>query len=141
MLYIVWSLIFLLICAVIDLKEQKVFSILCFTNAVAVLIVHIVLQDVSWLNILFGMILGGLFFVVAIVTKEAIGKGDAIVIFTLGSMLGIKTSFQIIVWAAITCAITAIMGIVSKRVTLKSRIPFVPFMLIGGIITFAIQGG
>lgn len=141
MLYVVWSLIFLGICAAIDLKEQKVSSRLCFVNATVALLFHIVLQDMSWQDILLGMILGAVFYVISVLTNESIGKGDGIVIFTLGSILGMRTSFQIVVWALISCAVFSIGGMIIKRLSLKSRIPFVPFLFVGCVITFVVWGG
>lgn len=138
MLYAVWSLIFLAICAAIDLKEQKVITRLCIANAAVALLLHIVLQDVLWYDILLGMILGAIFFVISVLTNESIGKGDGIVIFTLGSIMGVETSFQMLVWALILCAVFSLGGIIIKKLSLKSKIPFVPFLFVGGVITFVI---
>ena len=140
MLYTIWTLLFLAICAIIDIKERKVFSVFCCANSVIVLFLHFIKQDISWFSLLWGMILGAIFFMVSICTREAIGKGDAIVIFTMGSMVGIKITFEILVWAFVICTVASMVAMLIKKVKLDSRIPFIPFVLFGGIITFVIGG-
>lgn len=140
MLNVVWTMLFLFICAVIDIREQKVFSMLCFANMAAAIIVNVIIQNILWFSILLGMMLGGILWIISICTKEALGKGDAIVVFTLGSMTGVKISLEILTWASVICAFVSIIGLIIKKVKFKSRVPFIPFMFIGGIITLMIEG-
>lgn len=140
-MYIIWTLLFLGACTITDLRKRKIITALCFANAVAALIMHFVRQDIFWLNVLGGMLAGAVLFGVSVYSKEAIGKGDAVVVFTLGSLVGIKTGFEILMWASIICIIFSVPGLIFKKIKLKSRIPFMPFMLAGAIITFCVQGG
>lgn len=134
MIYELWILGILIVCAITDLKERKVVTVFCFANSAIALVVHLIARDVLWLNILLGMILGAAFYLVSIMTKGSIGKGDAIVIFTVGSIIGIEEVFEMLVWALILCSVFAIIGMLIKRCTLKTRLPLVPFMLLGEIV-------
>ena len=140
MIYIIWTLLFLLVCTITDLKERMIVTWFCFINSGAALAVNFFLRNQSEMNILFGMIMGAVFYVISACSKEAVGKGDAVVIFTIGSMVGINPGFEIVTWAFMLCALVSAVGMISKKLKLKSRLPFMPFMLMGGIITFIIGG-
>lgn len=138
MLYQIWILTFLMVCAVTDLKEQKIFSVFCFANSVIALIIHLLMKDILWTNILFGMILGAAFYVISIFTKEAIGKGDAIVVFTLGCIIGIEQVIKVLILSFFSCSIFSVLGMITKKCRLKTRIPFVPFILLGELIVLLV---
>lgn len=138
MIYMIWTLLFLLVCTITDLKERMIIMPFCFINSGVALIVNFFMKNQSGINILLGMAMGAVFYVISVCSKEAVGKGDAVVIFTVGSLVGIDPGFEILVWAFMLCAFVSVMGLVFKRIKLKSRIPFMPFMLMGGIITLTI---
>jgi prepilin signal peptidase PulO-like enzyme (type II secretory pathway) len=141
MVYGIWTGLFLLICSITDLKEKKIYSPICFLNAFVGLIVNFITQNIPWTEIFLGIMLGGVFFCISVFTKESIGKGDAIVIFALGSINGIKESFEILVWALMLCAVISTVCLAIKKIRLKNSIPFIPFLFAGAVITFFIQGG
>ena len=135
----IWIILFLIVCAITDLRERKIYSTYCFTNVVFALAVHICKEDIHWGYIAGGIALGAMFFIVSIVSKEALGMGDALIILTLGSIGGIKTSFELLLWAFGICAMVSIIGLLLRKRQLNSQIPFAPFLLVGGIANLIMQ--
>lgn len=137
--YKIWIILFLIVCAITDLRERKIYSTYCFANVAFALVVHICKKDMHWGNIAGGIALGVMFLIVSIVSKEALGMGDALIILTLGSIGGIKTSFALVLWAFGICAIVSIIGLLLRKRQLNSQIPFAPFLLASGIANLIMQ--
>lgn len=137
--YKIWIIVFLIVCAITDLKERKIYSTYCFINFALALVVHICKKDMHLGAIVGGIALGGIFLIVSIVSKEALGMGDALIILTLGSVGGIKTSFELLLWAFIICAMVSMIGLLLRKRQFDSQIPFAPFLLAGGIVNLIMQ--
>ena len=137
--YRIWIIVFLIVCTITDLKERKIYSTYCFVNIALALGVHICKKDMYWGYILGGIALGVMFLIVSIVSKEALGMGDALTILTMGIIGGIMISFELLLWAFIICAMVSFIGLFLKKSQLNSKIPFAPFLLVGGIANLIIQ--
>lgn len=129
----IWSILFLTVCSAMDIKEQKISAMFCILNWWAAIVVHIVLRQTDMEQILFVASIGGGIFMFSIITREAIGKGDAFIITALGQITGPIWVVQIFIWALCFCAVFALIGIAIKKLQVKSRIPFAPFLLAGEI--------
>ena len=81
-----------------------------------------------------GGALGIIFIVLSMVSKE-IGTGDGVLLVILGLMVGIRRLISILFVALILCAAVAAVLCLSGKATRKSRVPFVPFLLGGFLIT------
>ncbi|MFR4318496.1 MAG: hypothetical protein ACLT2Z_03015 [Eubacterium sp.] len=68
---------------------------------------------------------------IRMVTGGAIGLGDVYIIISLSTLAGISEVLAMLIWALVLCAAFAIVGIVSKKLTMETKIPFVPFMFLG----------
>lgn len=139
MLYVIWSLVFLGVCTVTDAREQKVYSAVCYINILLSILIHVVLKDISYLNVVIGIIMGLLLIGISYITKESIGKGDGMVVLVLGCIMGGSVAMQSTFWGALICMMMSVIGIILGRVKLKSRIPFVPFLFVGEIITLILN--
>lgn len=140
MLHIIWCVIFLGVCTITDLKERHIYLGYCLINMTVALLINIFFKNVEWINIVAGVGLGVIFFVLSMITKEALGKGDAVIILVLGSICGIEMSFKIVTWAFILCSIASIVKMIIKRKSVKDEIPFAPFLLCGCVLTILIRG-
>lgn len=126
--------IFLFICAVTDIKKKKISVVVCVVFLVAGLTVDILYKMESleelgnmWQSFLPGIIL----ILLAVVTKEKIGKGDGLVMVVMGILLGIEKSLEIFMTALFLSAVVAIGLIITKKVKRNYEIPFVPFLAVG----------
>lgn len=126
--------IFLFICVVTDIKKKKISVVACVVFFVAGLTVDILYKMESleelgnmWQSFLPGIIL----ILLAVVTKEKIGKGDGLVMVVMGILLGIEKSLEIFMTALFLSAAVAIGLIITKKVKRNYEMPFVPFLAVG----------
>ncbi|MBQ3585044.1 MAG: hypothetical protein IJA27_10075, partial [Lachnospiraceae bacterium] len=95
------------------------------------------LMDISLVNICFGTVPGIILYAVSILSRGGIGKGDAVLMGVIGMYIGIKNSIILFVSALLLIACFSIVLIILKKGNMKTKIPFVPFIL----IAFIIQAG
>lgn len=135
----IWTTIFLVLCTITDLKERKIYVLFSAINWIVILAINILFLKADIRSIFGGIALGLVFFAVSLLSKEAIGKGDAFVIMILSSVLGVILTLQILIWALGTCALFLMLGISLKKINRKTKVPFMPFLCLGWIITFMIN--
>lgn len=128
----------LIVCAVTDWLSYKIWVpvVLCPAPVMLFLISR---SHVSlWKSILASGIVVASFLLFCFVTKEQIGKGDAILlgIATLGMDL-----WQIFAFLFLSFALAGIFGVfimVVRKKGRKYKIPFAPFLLAGYILTIGL---
>lgn len=76
-----------------------------------------------------GIILGGFIFLLGILTKEAIGIGDGVLLMVTGSFLGGTENFLLFFFALLGAGSYAALLLVLKKAGKKTAIPFAPFLL------------
>lgn len=81
-----------------------------------------------------GGALGISFIALSMLSKE-IGMGDGVVLMILGLMVGIRHLIGILFVALVLCATVAAVLCLLGKAKRKSRLPFVPFLLGGFLIT------
>lgn len=141
MIFIIWTMIVLAICTYTDLKEKYIYTWICGISSLAAIITHAVLKDVEIKNIGLGVIIGAIAFIVSILTKEKFGRGDAWIVITIGTIEGGMFLIPVIIWTFIIFNIYALSGMSLKFFNLKSKLPLVPFALIGNVIVALSSGG
>ncbi|WP_077367729.1 prepilin peptidase [Anaerosalibacter sp. Marseille-P3206] len=140
--FIFYSIIFsiLLVISFIDFKFQIIpdsLNILILIFAIIFKILQYTLYDISpnIFNSILGLIIsGGLFLLIAILSKGGMGGGDIKLIGVLGFILGIKFSLLNIFLSFILGAIISIFLLLFKIKGRKDPIPFGPFICIAFMI-------
>lgn len=136
--YLVWSMLIILICTVTDIKDRNINIGFCVVNILSAAVIHIVMAD-GFLVVCRGMILGVILIIVSLFSRGAIGRGDGLLLMTVGSITGLKLSIMIAAWAFISCTAVSLVAVVAGKLTMKSQIPFAPFILIGALIVTFIR--
>ncbi len=139
MLRNIWAIIFLLICSITDLKERKIYTFICVINLFAAFIMHLALKDIFSANVVWGIIPGMIFLAISLLLREAIGRGDALVVVTLGFIQGAMFIMELLVWALCMCCLFAIIVVFLKKKNITGSMPFVPFLFLGEIITLIVR--
>lgn len=134
-----WTIIFLCICAITDIYERKVYTAFCIANGIVIGSIHFFMRDIGFINFALGLFLGICFLVITFLTRGAVGSGDGIVIGIVGMAIGFIETIEVLCWSLLLSVIVAIIGIISKKVNWKSKLPFVPFILTGFLITILIN--
>ncbi len=121
-------MIFLVVAGVIDWKTRQIPLVLLIKMGLCVLLFRLLFVDIALKATIGGIIIGILFFVMAKVTKEAIGYGDCWIILMLGFYCGGFEIIQIVLLASLGTAIVSIVYCMRNGWERKYEIPFVPFM-------------
>ncbi len=121
-----------------DLKDRrvKVSEILIF-GAIGI-IINIVYRPNDLLSILGGVMIGVLLYLFSIISKERIGKGDALLIMVTGLYLGFKDTLLLLWLSMVLAAIVGTIYVRKHHVKMDVELPFVPFLLIGYVVMFMV---
>lgn len=129
--YIIWTMIFLMLCTISDLRSRTVNIIICIGNTVAAILVHIFCGSEDIVGLMFGVTIGCSFIALALLTREKIGIGDGFVILTVGTINANLLFVTSIIWSFLLSFVVSVVIIIIKKYDLKEEIPFVPYLLIG----------
>lgn len=74
----------------------------------------------------------GLFFVgLSVLSRGALGMGDALLVTSLGTMAGLEELISALFLGMVSCAVCAGIMLVVLRKNRKTELPFVPFLFVG----------
>ena len=135
-MYEIWSVVFLLVCAIADYKTKEIYVWFCLLNYFLAIVMKVVTNNLKLENIIIGIIVCTLLYIIALVTKEAVGVGDILIILTLTAMVELKVVLNVMMIAFIISAIFSIIGVSIGKMSLKTNIPFVPFIFCGNILFY-----
>jgi len=131
----------LIVITVIDLYHQIIPDVISLPGIGVGLIASLILPQITFLNSLFGVLLGGgsLFLVATcyqwLFKREGMGGGDVKLLAMIGAFLGWKVVILIILLSSLIGSITGILIMVVKGKDFKYAIPFGPFLSLGAVIS------
>lgn len=134
---------FLLWTAVIDLRFRRIpVCLLAFLNLLAVVwqLYRFFSQKGDIGMLLGGMGVGAVFFLVSRFTGEGIGYGDSWVILILGIYLGLWEVLEVLAGTCLLLAAASIICMAVKRMSGRGRLPFVPFVAAGYLMSVVCAG-
>ena len=129
-------ILFLFICSYYDIKERVIYSNICLLFGLVGILVEVIVFSKDITVLLSGIIPSIFIFLVSIISDESIGKGDALIFFVIGIILGGIHTLVILILALIITLIYSIPLIVFKIKKLKNSLPFSPFILISFIVYY-----
>ena len=126
-----------IVVSVIDYKIQIIPNSISLPGIVLGLLINLIPSSpVGFLNALYGMALGGgLFYVVALVSRGGMGGGDIKLIAMFGAFLGWKNCLVTIFCGVLLGSLVGVTLLVLRRKGRKDPIPFGPFLCIGALIS------
>ena len=126
-----------IVVSVIDYKIQIIPNSISLPGIVLGLLINLIPSSpVGFLNALYGMALGGgLFYVVALVSRGGMGGGDIKLIAMFGAFLGWKNCLVTIFCGVLLGSLVGVTLLVLQRKGRKDPIPFGPFLFIGALIS------
>lgn len=131
MIFKIWSGLFLLLCAAVDLKTKKVYQSVCIINYGLAVVIKLIIQEADMKSILWGLLFCVMLFGISVITKEAIGQGDVLILLVLTSILNVESVLEIFGVALFLCSLFSVVMLFMKKVKGKDTIPFVPFLVAG----------
>lgn len=135
---IIVTLILLIIGVIWDIRKKEIpkkYLVFCISCSFLVVLVDILVEkNVGiFFHAIVGILPGGFFLLLSYISREQIGYGDGGVILWMGIMLGIEVMIGILMTAMFVFTFVAIGLLIFRRIGRKSRLPFLPFLLVGMI--------
>jgi leader peptidase (prepilin peptidase)/N-methyltransferase len=123
-----------LLIALIDLKYRLVLNLVIYPAILLMLMVHVLALHQNILQVALGGVLAfGMFALVAWLRPSQLGGGD----IKLAALVGIAFGFPHVLWvllgAALASAAFIAYVLVTRQATLKTRMPYAPFLCAGAI--------
>lgn len=138
-------ILFLLMCiiGIIDIRSKKI-PLWCISLGAADAVVSIISAwragtgGIGSADIAVDMLPGLLFLLISWTTNEKVGYGDGLVILIMGIVMHYRQCVAAVAIGLLVSSVFSMIMIASKKMNLRSRIPFVPFLTIGvGILLWA----
>lgn len=126
--------IFLAICTYTDLKGKCINICICLIFGIIAMVYKCIFGNSNILSLLQAVMPGIFIMLVSIISKESIGKGDAIVISTIGLYLGGINTIIILFNGLIASCLSGILCIIFMKKEKGYRLPFVPFVTLAFIL-------
>lgn len=135
----------LVICSITDIKSRNISIKICVLFGVLSVGIRIISELMSGgidliktAGILCGTLPGLIIALISIITKGGIGRGDAVVFIVIGLLMGIRKSVGLFVMALLCVEIICVPLLCIKRVGMKNKVPFMPFVLLSYIVVLCI---
>ncbi|MGE0172220.1 MAG: A24 family peptidase [Oligoflexales bacterium] len=131
----------LLVCGVIDFHHKIIPDVITLPMILLTPIVAYLHPELTWTSALFGALIGGgSLFAVAwlyyfVRKRPGLGMGDVKLLAVIGGWLGVEAILPTILVASISGAFFGCLFLILKKgASLKSAIPFGPFLILGAAI-------
>lgn len=118
------------IISIIDIATKKIPVVVLFFMA-GVGIWGIVIEKKAASSVALALIPGIVLFLVAFLTKQQIGYGDAVVIILMGLFVTADIICSALVMGLSIAGVLSVIMIAFKKSNLKKQIAFTPFLLLG----------
>lgn len=128
------TVIVLIICSYVDIRQRKVEKRIAGIYAAAVLAGRLAEGGTGLVALFTGLVPGILFLFLSFVTRQGIGYGDSILILLLGASVGIEAELEILLLAFALSGIWAVALLFRKKGNVQQEFPFVPFLLAGAVL-------
>ncbi len=129
------------ICGLEDIKIKRIRLVVVNAFAILGVILHILYQRISWIDMICGALLGVILLIIGYFTKEKIGYGDGLIFVATGIYLGFWNNL-ILLWLSTTIAgIYGLILMIFKKKKKDNEIPLVPFILGVYVVSLIFNGG
>ena len=90
--------------------------------------------DVLVRSLISGAAAGGFFLAIYFISRKGVGGGDVKLIAVMGLYMTLAKLMPMLFFSSLTTALVSLGLLVTKRATLKTAIPLVPFLYLGTLI-------
>ena len=126
--------LFLVICAVTDIRHKEIYLKVLIPFAIAGLILFIIYRPVSIFEEILGIMTGLVFIGLWAISDGKIGLGDALLMTVTGIFKGGRENAGLIMTAMLMSAVYSIYCLAAKKADRHTKFAFAPFILISFII-------
>lgn len=134
-------ILFLLLCSVQDIREKKLSVRMLVLAGILSFILSVVFDRIPWDERIGNMLPGMLALVLAFLTREQIGYGDAACLIVLGNVVSARILSGAVMTGLLLLDVWSAVLFLRKRVNRGTTIPFLPFLTVGMLCWLIIQKG
>ncbi len=125
---------FLGICSYTDIKGKYILVKISIIYGILGIVYGFCFENRGILEILIGIVPGIIVLIISVITKESIGKGDALIILVMGIYTGIVNNLIVFIYALFFTVIVGIILLLIMKKGRKFRIAFAPFIFLGYLV-------
>jgi prepilin signal peptidase PulO-like enzyme (type II secretory pathway) len=131
----------LLVCTATDLLRYRVPNVITYPSIALALLACAVLPDARLQSALLAALLGGgMFLIMAVVTRGGLGLGDVKLAVLIGAMLGLPAAVQSLFLGVIVGGVVILLLFLTGVVGRKQPVPYAPFLALAAIGATLLQG-
>ncbi len=127
----------LAICATEDLRKKQIHLNIVLAFGILGIVFHMLGQEQSIENIIFGMGVGGVLLLLSILTGGKIGIGDGVLLVVTGIYLGLEQNLMLFAGSLFICACYALLLLVLRRRKRNDTLAYAPFVLVSYVCMLA----
>ena len=120
--------------SIVDIRKKSIPVRFLIGAAAGVIPIALYERNIPAVARVFGISVGVLFLAVSFLSKEAVGRGDALIIGITGGALGFSALSVILCISFFLLSLISLGLLVIKRLGRKDRIPFFPFLAAGEFV-------
>ena len=131
----------LLVCTATDLLRYRVPNVITYPSIALALVLAVVMPDADLMGAVIAALLGGgLFLLMAIVTRGGLGLGDVKLAVLIGAMLGLPAAYLALFYGVVAGGVIIFLLFAIGVVRRKEPVPYAPFLAIAAIGVALLQG-
>jgi prepilin signal peptidase PulO-like enzyme (type II secretory pathway) len=131
----------LLVCTATDLLRFRVPNVITYPAIILALAASVVMPDADLVGAIgAALLIGSLFFVMALVTGGGMGIGDAKLVTLIGAMLGLPAAGQALVIGVLSAGLVILPFFLLGRMGRRDPLPYAPFLALAAVAVGLAQG-
>jgi len=132
----------LLVITATDMLRFRVPNAVTYPGTVVALAAAVLMPDGSIGDAVLAALLGGgVFFLLALITRGGIGFGDVKLAVLIGAVLGLPIAYQALIYGIVAAAVVMGLLLVAGVVGRRQPVPYAPFLSLAAIVMLLAQGG
>jgi prepilin signal peptidase PulO-like enzyme (type II secretory pathway) len=131
----------LLVCTATDLLRFRVPNVITYPAIILALVAAVVMPDADLAGAIgAALLIGSLFFVMAVVTAGGMGIGDAKLVTLIGAMLGLPAAGEALVIGVLSAGLVILPFFLLGRMGRRDPLPYAPFLALAAVAVGLAQG-
>ena len=116
-----------------DVRTKKINGYICLAGILAALYIRECVLMVDSLTLMTDMLPGIVIYLIAYLSREKIGKGDALTLMFIGTVSGVEKVMLALFVSFSAAAVLSAVLLVLRKVKKDTKLPFLPFLSLGVI--------
>jgi prepilin signal peptidase PulO-like enzyme (type II secretory pathway) len=131
----------LLVCTATDLLRYRVPNAITYPGTVLALLAALVMPDADLTNAAIAALAGGgVFLVMAVLTRGGLGLGDVKLAMLIGAALGLPAAYQALALGVLAGGVVILVLLLAGAVSRRQAVPYAPFLALAAVAVVLLEG-